>query len=99
VVDDNRTNGMEEDSERKQDTLNTPHYEQLNVLSTQSTHPGPTYELLITSTNVGATESSLSDRATYENLGYKGNAKETYSTEYEDIQQREQLASDAYESI
>lgn len=99
MIDNKTTNEMEDDSERKQDNSNTPHYEPLNVLSAQTTHPGPTYEPLTTSSNLGATEQSLSDRANYENLEYKGSAKETHSTEYEGLQHREQLASDAYESI
>ena len=83
----------------KQDNSNIPHYEPLNVLSEQSTHPGPTYEQLTTSTTVDGIGHSLSDRPTYENLGYKLKANESHSIEYEGLQQRQLPASDAYESI
>ena len=60
---------MEELSEKnrtiKEDST-TPQYENFNAISA---NPGPTYEQLTTSTNVGATKESRSGRATYDNLG------------------------------
>ena len=97
AIDDEIIN-KEELSRRNNTTISdrpTPQYEQLITLSI--VNPGPTYEQLTPSTNVGATEQSLSDRTTYENIEHRLNANESHSAE--GLQQRELPASDAYESI
>jgi len=99
IGDETRKTNKEDSDRNKRDISDIPQYQELDNLLVQNLNAIPTYEQLTPSTDVDATDQRLSDRTSYENIGYKLNANESRSSEYEDLQQTELPASDAYESL